>query len=150
MIVNFAFDKVSAEKIGKIMGNVNINHNFNIKDVESTEISFQGSKPALKILFEFKVDYEPKIGNIQMNGHLVYYDKEEEIKKSLDMWKKEKKLSTGLTTLVANTILSKGNVKALMLSQEVNLPPQIQLPKVTAAPQTSEPVKDDKKNEYIG
>ena len=62
----------------------------------------------------------------------------------MDLWKKEKKLSMGLTTLVANTILSKANVKALMLSQEVNLPPQIQLPKVTPAK------SDSKRSEYIG
>jgi len=144
MIVNFVFDKISAEKTGKIVGNVNINHNFNIKGVEKTDISFQGSKPALKILFDFKVDYEPKIGNIEMNGHIIYYESEEEINKVMDLWKKEKKLSMGLTTLVANTILSKANVKALMLSQEVNLPPQIQLPKVTPAK------SDSKRSEYIG
>ena len=91
MIVNFVFDKISAEKIGKITGNVNINHNFNIIDVELTEIAFQGSKPALKILFEFKVEYEPKIGNISMNGHIIYYDLEDEIKKLQNQWKKERK-----------------------------------------------------------
>ena len=144
MIVNFVFDKMSAEKTGKAVGNININHNFNITDVELTEIAFQGSKPALKILFEFRVDYEPKIGSVEMKGHLVYYDNEEEIKKLQTQWKKEKKLSTGLTTLVANTILSKANIKALILSQEVNLPPQIQLPKVMPA------MSPDKKSEYIG
>src|SRR3989344_6240315 len=130
-IVSFAFDKISAEKTGKITNQVNINHNFNIRNVEKTDINIQGKKSALKLSFDFTVNYEPNIGNIQMNGNLTYMDKPEELKKLEDQWKKEKKLPVGVTSLVANTILTKANIKALMLSQEVNLPPQIHLPKVT-------------------
>lgn len=143
-IVSFVFDKISAEKIGKITGNVNINHNFNIKHVEKTEINLQGKKPVLKLSFDFNVSYEPNIGNIKMDGNLTYLDKEEELTKLADQWKKEKKLPMGITSLVANTILTRANIKALMLSQEVNLPPQIQLPKVT--PKEAETKKED----YIG
>ena len=79
-----------------------------------------------------------------MNGNLTYMDKEEELKKLDDQWKKEKRLPVGITSLVANTILTRANIKALMLSQEVNLPPQIHLPKV-------EPREDDMKNgDYRG
>ena len=144
-IVSFVFDKMSAEKIGKITDKVNINHNFNIKNVEKTSINLQGNKPVLKLFFDFTVNYEPNIGNIQMNGNLTYMDKEEELKKLEDQWKKEKTLPTGITSLVANTILTKANIKALILSQEVNLPPQIHLPKVT--PKEAAEVK---KEDYIG
>ncbi len=143
-IVSFTFDKMSAEKIGKITDKVNINHNFNIKHVEKTTINLQGNKPVLKLFFDFAVNYEPNIGNIQMNGNLVYLDKEEELKKLEDQWKKQKTLPVGITSLVANTILTKANIKALILSQEVNLPPQIHLPKVT--PKDEEVRKED----YIG
>ena len=143
-IVSFVFDKISAEKIGKITDKVDINHNFNIKRVEKTTINLQGNKPVLKLFFDFVVNYEPNIGNVQMNGNLTYMDKEEELKKLDDQWKKEKRLPVGITSLVANTILTRANIKALMLSQEVNLPPQIHLPKV-------EPREDDMKNgDYIG
>ncbi len=144
-IINFVFDKISAEKIGNITGSVNINHNFNIKNVEKTEINLQGKKPVLKLSFDFTVNYEPNIGNVKMNGNLTYLDKEEELTKLDNQWKKEKKLPMGITSLVANTILTKANIKALMLSQEVNLPPQIHLPKVTPAE-----AKEDKKEDYIG
>ena len=143
-IVSFTFDKMSAEKIGKITDKVNINHNFNIKHVEKTTINLQGNKPVLKLFFDFAVNYEPNIGNIQMNGNLVYLDKEEELKKLEDQWKKQKTLPVGITSLVANTILTKANIKALILSQEVNLHPQIHLPKVT--PKDEEVRKED----YIG
>jgi len=144
-IVSFVFDKISAEKIGNITGNVNINHNFNIKDVEKTTINLQGSKPVLKLFFDFAVNYEPNIGNVKMKGNLTYMGKEDEIKKLEDQWKKEKKLPMGITSMVANTILTKANIKALLLSQEVNLPPQIHLPKVTP-----KEIEEPKKEDYIG
>jgi len=143
-IVSFVFEKMSAEKTGRITDKVDINHNFNITNVEKTEVVIEGKKPALKLSFDFNVNYEPNIGNISMNGNLVYFDKEEEITKLLAQWKKSKNLSIGITSLVANTILLKSNIKALMLSQEVNLPPQIQLPKVV--PSESKKVEGD----YIG
>lgn len=142
-IVSFVFNKISAEKTGKITGNVNINHNFNIKNVEKTSINLQGKKPVLKLNFDFMVNYEPNIGNIKMEGSIIYMDKEEELNKLEAQWKKEKKLPIGITSLVANTILTKANIKALLLSQEVNLPPQIHLPKVT-------PAEENKKEDYIG
>ena len=43
---------------------------------------------------------------------------------------------------VLNFVLAKCNIKALALSQDVNLPPQIPLPKLTAKKQEAE--------QYIG
>ena|SRR3989338_2243367 len=145
-IVSFVFDKMSAEKTGKITDKVDINHNFNINNVEKTDVVvIQGKKPAIRVSFDFNVNYEPNIGNIKMNGNLVYLDKEEEISKLFDQWKKSKNLPVGITSLVANTVLTKANIKALMLSQEVNLPPQIQLPKVVP-----KEVEEQVKGDYIG
>ena len=144
-IVSFTFDKISAEKIGKITSQVNINHNFNIRDVEKTDINIQGKKSALRLGFDFIVNYEPNIGNIQMKGNIVYLDKEDEINKLETQWKKEKKLSVGVTTLISNTILTKANIKALILSQEVDLPPQIHLPKIEPTNQ-----ENSRKGDYIG
>ena len=67
------------------------------------------------------------------------------LKERSEQWKKEKKLPVGVTTLVSNTILTRANIKALMLSQEVDLPPQIYLPKVSPADQG-----ESKKGDYIG
>ena len=146
-IVSFTFDRISAERTGKIKEKVDINHNFNINNIEKTDVVvLQGKKTAIKISFDFNVTYEPNIGKIKMSGDIVYLDKEDEISKLLDQWKKTKNLPVGVTSLVANTVLTKANIKALMLSQEVNLLPQIQLPKVI--PKEMEESKD--KGDYIG
>ena len=149
-IVSFTFDKMSAERTGKITEKVDINHNFNISNLEKTDVVIlQGKKPAIKISFDFNVIYEPNIGYIKMSGNIVYLDKEEEISKLFDQWKKSKILPVGVTSMVANTVLTKANIKALMLSQEVNLPPQIHLPKVI--PTELQESKDNKdKGDYIG
>ena len=145
MIVSFVFDKMSAEKTGKITDKVNINHNFNISNVEKSEVNIQGKKQVLKVSFDFAVNYEPNIGNIKMNGYLNYLDKEEELTKLTSQWKKDKKLPVGITSLVLNTVLTRANIKALMLSQEVNLPPQIQLPKAVPSE-----MAEAKQEDYIG
>lgn len=144
-IVSFVFEKMFAEKTGRITDKVDINHNFNITSVERTDVIIEGKKPALKLSFDFNVSYEPNIGNINMSGNLVYFEKEEEITKILNQWKKSKNLPMGITSLVANTVLLKSNIKALMLSQDVNLPPQIQLPKVVPS-DSKEKIEDN----YIG
>ena len=46
----------------------------------------------------------------------------------LDGWKKDKQLPKDLAPKILNTILAKCNIKALNLTQEVNLPPHIRLP----------------------
>ena len=47
-------------------------------------------------------------------------------------WKKNKAIPKEAMTAVINTALTKCNIQALILSQQVNLPPPIPLPKVGA------------------
>ena len=50
------------------------------------------------------------------------------IKELLSSWEKDKKIPNSVMPAIFNTILAKCNVKALTLSQEINLPPHIRLP----------------------
>lgn len=135
-IIGFQFDKVSAQRIGTIKGKIDIQHNVNIKDVKSEQISLDKKQEVLKFIFEFKVDYKPDLGDISLEGHLLFLDSPEKIKEIQNSWKKNKKIPDDLTTEVINTILTKSNIKSLILSQDVNLPPQIQLPKAVQKPNT--------------
>jgi len=47
-------------------------------------------------------------------------------------WKKDKKIPQEITANIINTVLIKSNIKTLALSQEVNLPPHLQMPRVKA------------------
>ncbi len=127
-IVGFNFDKLGAKKDNKITGKVQINNNVNITDVQQEKLSITSSEDILKFNFEFKAAYEPKIGAIQINGHLLFMDEPKKIDDIAKAWKKDKKLSKEVSTPIINSILARCNIKALTLSQDVNLPPHIKLP----------------------
>ena len=69
------------------------------------------------------------------------------IKEIIAEWKKDKKIKKELMGGILNTVLTKSNVQALIISQQVNLPPPIPLPKVNVS---SKPEQEKKDKEYIG
>jgi len=132
MIVGFGFTKLSAEKGEIAKGKIDINNNVSIKDIQEDNFSLGKDKQqnVLRFIFEFVSNYEPKVGKILFEGELLYLEEQKKAKELLNSWKKDKKLPKELMEGMLNTILTKCNVQALILSQQVNLPPPIPLPKV--------------------
>ena len=143
MIVGFGFTKLSAEKHESIKGKIDINNNVSIKDVQESNFSLGKDKQqnVLKFIFEFNSKYEPSVGTIFFEGEILYLEEPKKNKEILNSWKKSKEIPKELMAVLLNTILTKCNVQALILSQEVNLPPPIPMPTV----QMSQPDKN-----YIG
>ncbi|MBI2656221.1 hypothetical protein HYX03_00595 [Candidatus Woesearchaeota archaeon] len=143
MIVGFGFTKLSAEKHEAPKGKIDINNNVSIKDIQEDNFSLGKDKQqnVLRFIFEFVSKYEPNVGTILFEGELLYMEEPKIIKEILGSWKKDKKIQKEIMAGMLNTILTKCNVQALILSQEVNLPPPIPMPKV----QIAAPDKD-----YIG
>ncbi|MBI1935333.1 hypothetical protein HYS31_02730 [Candidatus Woesearchaeota archaeon] len=134
MIVGFGFNKLSVEKKETPKGKVDINNNVTIKALEESDVKLGNDKQnVLRFVFEFTSKYEPSIGTILFEGELLYMEDAKKAKDMLASWKKDKKLPKELMAALLNAILSKCNVKALILSQEVNLPPPIPMPKVQMA-----------------
>lgn len=130
-IVGFDFTKIDAEKKSLVRGKVNINNNVTIKNIEEQNLNLGKEKQnALRFVFEFIAKYEPGIGTIKLEGNVIYMAEQKKIKEILDGWKKDKKLPKDISASVLNTVLTKCNVQALILSQDINLPPPIPLPKV--------------------
>ncbi|MEK6828098.1 MAG: hypothetical protein AABX78_01995 [Nanoarchaeota archaeon] len=131
MIVGFGFTKLSAEKKEAAKGKIDINNNVSIKDIKEDSFSFGSNKQnVIKFIFEFTSKYEPSVGNILFEGELLYMEDPKNTKEILTSWKKDKKIPKEIMGGLLNTILTKCNVQALILSQEVNLPPPIPMPKV--------------------
>ena len=132
MIVGFGFTKLSAERKEAAKGKIDINNNVAIKDVQEDNLALgkDKSQNILKFIFEFTSKYEPNVGSILFEGELLYMEEPKKAKEILNDWKKSKKLPKELMGGLLNTILTKCNVQALILSQQVNLPPPIPLPKV--------------------
>ncbi len=143
MIVGFGFTKLSAEKKEAAKGKIDISNNVTIKDVKEDSFSFgKGQQEVIKFIFEFTSKYEPNVGIILFEGELLYLEDPKKIKEILSSWKKEKKIAKELMAGLLNTILTKCNIQALILSQDINLPPPIPLPKVQVAQQAGK--------DYIG
>lgn len=148
-IVGFNLDKTLAEKKAQVQKGMRAAHNITINSIDKEEIYLgkDNKKPGLKFSFEYEVKYEPKIGEILIQGHILYTDTDKKIKEILDNWKKSKKIEPTLTTHLINTAIVKSTIKALSLSQDINLPPHLPIP--TIQPQA--PSKgSDKAKEYIG
>ena len=106
------------------------------------KIPVKNTEQVLKFIFEFSLDYEPEIGKLQILGHILYLDDEKKIKDTLKAWKKNKEIDQNLMQQILNAALYRCSIRALSLSQEVNLPPHIAIP-------TLQPMSKNQKN-YIG
>ncbi len=136
MIVGFGFTKLSAEKKEGAKGKIDINNNVSVKSVEESDMPLGSDKQkVLRFIFEFTSKYEPAVGTILFEGEILYLDDQKKVKEILNSWKKDKKVQKELMAGMLNTILTKCNIQALILSQQVNLPPPIPMPKVQVAPQ---------------
>ena len=144
MIVGFGFTKLSAEKKEAAKGKIDINNNVTIKNVEESDLALGKDKQnVLRFIFEFTSKYEPNVGTILFEGELLYLEEPKKAKEILSGWKKDKKIPKEMMAGLLNTILTKCNVQALILSQEINLPPPIPMPKVQMTP-------PEEKENYIG
>lgn len=129
-IVKINLHKVIAERnLDASGGQVKINNNVSLQNVESLDFSVDGKK-GLKFTFSFNCNYEPGLGKIEVAGQVLYVDQEDKVDKALEAWKTEKKVSREIMEQIVNAALHKGNIQAIKVSEEVNLPSPLPLPKV--------------------
>lgn len=131
-IVGFNFSKIKANKEKAVSGKVNINNNISLKKVEEAKLDINKAQKALKIEYEFSSKYEPEAGSIEIEGSMTLIEESGKADEILAEWKKSKKLPKEVMTDVLNTALTKCNIQALIMSQQISLPPPIQMPKVEA------------------
>ena len=103
-----------------------------MKKVEEASIPVgKANQKALKFSYEFVTKYEPNLGNINIEGELLYLVPNDVVEKTLKEWKKDKKVSKELLAPILNAVLNKCSIKALLMSQDLNLPTPMQLPRVS-------------------
>ncbi len=137
-VIAFNLERLLAEKNSPVNKNIKVENNMKI-----TSVSLIPKRDnLLKFDFEFTTEYKPDIGNLKINGHLIFREENKKIKEILDTWRKNKKLNKEVMTLISNFILIKCNIKALGLSEQINLPPHIRLPMIQ--------IETKEKGDYIG
>ncbi len=146
-IVGFNLNKVLAEKTNQLKPGITIKNDLEIKEVSKAAIDMGSkSEEIIRLDFEFIAEYQPEIGRIILLGEVLYMDKEKEIKRILDNWKKTKIVEPELFSRIMNSVLMKCNIKALNLALDVNLPPHLNMPLIVQG----EVKKEEEKREYIG
>ncbi len=147
-IVGFNLTNVQAQKFKPLdtkNKEIKINSNLGITDIKEEKLPTGRTKTdGLRFDFEFKLDYQPEIAKITIEGFIYYMDDPKLLKEIRDRWNKDKIIPIDIKTQILNTVLLKASIKALQLEQEINLPPHMPFPSLR--PTTSK----TKANEYIG
>ncbi len=129
-IIGFNFDRIIVERLDKIKKGMKIKSDLAIKSLEKEELDVGTSGNVIKVNFDFSVSYDPNMGNISLQGHVLFMEDQTKIDEILKEWEKSKGLEKEIAPILLNTILARCNIKALAMTQEVNLPPHIRLPMV--------------------
>ena len=109
-------------------GDINVSSTPTIENVSKKDIDLFAMKDVLSVEFRFRTSYEPKLGEIVMEGEVLYQT--EKTKDVVNRWKKEKKIEEGLATEILNAIFRKCLTQAIALAHELRLPPPIIFPVV--------------------
>lgn len=141
-IISFNFGKISAEKKSPARAKIQISSSMNIKSIDQERIDIIKEQPTLKFAFEFKVEYKPNTAEIILQGFVLTIVEKDESKNILKRWKK-KEIPNDIRLPLFNTIMTKCNLRALQLEEELNLPTHIPLPKIKLEEQ-------ENKREYTG
>lgn len=147
MIIGFNLNKISVEKVPPKGPTPieKVNTKTDISGISEEKINIK-DKTSLQFDFGFTVNYEKDIAKIRFEGNVLYLTDPKEAKEALDAWKK-KEIPKELRVKILNAILSKCNIKALALEEDMNLPPHFPLPRF----QIPEEKKDEKgKTDYAG
>jgi hypothetical protein len=144
-IIGFDFTKMHIERRKVIKGKMNISNNVLVRNVEDVKMSFGPGKVGLKFGFQFTTKYEPDVGDILIEGEILYLATEEEAKTIIAGWKKDKKIAKDVRLPLLNHVLAKSTIQAVILSKEMALPPPIILPHVNDDIEEQQPKETKKK-----
>ncbi len=129
-IVKINLHKVHAERnLRSKVTQVKINNNVALKDVEELSFSADGKK-GLKFSFAFNCTYEPDLGKIEVEGQVLYVDDEKKVDAIKKSWDKDKRVPMEVMEGIINASLHKGNIQAIKISEDIDLPSPLPLPKV--------------------
>ena len=91
-IVKVNLHKVTAERsLTAKGGQIKINNNVSIKDVEDLDFAVSGKK-GLKFTFAFNCSYEPELGKIDVEGQVIYVGEEAQVAEIKKGWDETKKI----------------------------------------------------------
>lgn len=122
--INLTSVEASLNPDSKTNSGVTVNSTPKIVDVVPAEIF--GLKDVIAVKFEFVTDYTPDVGSISLQGTLIYQGANSQ--KILKQWKDKTALESSFAIEILNAIFHKCMTKAVILADDVRLPPPMQFP----------------------
>jgi hypothetical protein len=139
-IVGFEFTKINVKRQEVAQGKINISNTVGIVDIKRNDIvAGKNTQNGIKFVFDYKSLYEPNFAKIELEGTILYLTDEKNAKEILDSWEKDKRVSKDIAEKIINTILTRCNIQSIILSNTVNLPPPVPMPKVNIAAGPAQP-----------
>ncbi|MFA5856630.1 MAG: hypothetical protein WC867_04680 [Candidatus Pacearchaeota archaeon] len=132
-VIGFNFSKILVERKEGFPDKLQISQNINIKDITKEKLPISNDE-ALKLDFNFVIDYTGNFAKLEFEGHVMLLPEKEEMKSFMKEWK-DKKLPEQDRIQIFNFIMNKCNVKALTLEDDIGLPLHIPLPRVNSEKQ---------------
>ena len=121
-LMGFNFTKISAEKKTNINKELKINMDINISEIKEIKSDILKTKETvLGIDFKNNINYSPDFAKIEFAGNLIVAVDTKQAKNILKLWK-DKKFDEDFRFKIFNIILTKSNIKAFQLEEELNLP----------------------------
>jgi len=130
MIINYRLDKIAVQKKSQPKGTMEAKNNLHITNITEEALSSLTKEKALNMQFAFSITYEPNIASLEIGGNITYMNDPKTIKDILENWTKNKKIKQEIATPVFNFILSKCNIKALRLEEDLELPFHVPIPRI--------------------
>ncbi len=139
-IIGLNYKKISAERKSAVKPNMKINTGPEITSIKKSKLQgFDNEIDVLTVGFKFKSDIDPQIATIEIEGSIVY--KTGKVAEILKAWDKNKEVPPYAHIELINHIFKKTGILALQLSDIMQLPPVISMPKL----EITEPAKKKKK-----
>lgn len=133
-VIGFNFEKILAErterKNQKAGEKLEIKSNINVKDISPEKVDIVKDKEVLKFSFEFTIDYHPEIAKLLLAGSAIMMMEKDKAKEIMKKWKSSKKITEDVKIPLFNMIMTKSNLRALQLEEELNLPTHIPMPRI--------------------
>lgn len=130
-VIGIGMNSIEAKKQADVVGgSVKVKSETDLKEVKKHKIPGMESE-ALSVDFEFKTNYlspddEKELANITIEGTVLFVG--DKIEETFEKWKKDGTLPEDVSIQVINMILDKCSKKALILSDDLQLPSPIALP----------------------
>lgn len=130
-IVGYYIKSIDAKKRNSAKDRIDINTNVTITNMEKANVGIKNKEPSIDISFEFHTRYEPNVGEIILEGNVMYVGSK--VNESLKLWKNEKKILQEVDIEVKNFLLRKCMTIEINLAENMGLPPPLMFPTVVPA-----------------